>query len=69
MKIKHTSSYTCNKVSHQVDLKIGAIDKKVRKLKSMKQALISLSSNCNTNRPDNQDCPILEAFERHTEEY
>lgn len=53
---------TCNDVKRMAAIKIADIEKKIRVLQDMKNALMKLKAECNGRGPVGE-CPILEALE------
>jgi Hg(II)-responsive transcriptional regulator len=53
---------TCERVRKRVQAKTDEIDRKIKALQDMKEALSSLAAACSTRRKTN-GCPILDALE------
>lgn len=67
MAIRTEPGASCSDVKIRAGAKIADIDKRLRELTKMKNALVKLARECNTSGPV-ADCPILEAMEPKEEE-
>lgn len=63
LSLKLEPSTTCADVKNRAEAKIEDIEKRIRTLQRMKQALGKLTKAC-SGRGMTNDCPILEALDR-----
>ena len=63
LELRVSPASTCTQVKQKAQEKIAVIEEKLRELRRMKKALLTLAASCQSENPADE-CPILEAFEQ-----
>lgn len=56
------SASNCDDVQHLAEHKLAVIEDKLKDLRSLKESLVSLVSECKNN-PSGNDCPIIQSLQ------
>ena len=66
IKLRIREGKTCDPVLKKTQNKLGAVEQKIKNLKSMRKVLKELINKCNKDAPT-AECPILDSFDSENE--
>ena len=66
IKLRIREGKTCDPVLKKTQNKLGAVEQKIKNLKSMRKVLKELINKCNKDAPTSE-CPILDSFDSENE--
>ncbi|HIB43072.1 MAG TPA: MerR family transcriptional regulator [Nitrospina sp.] len=66
IKLRVREGKTCDPVLKKTQNKLGAVEQKIKNLKSMRKVLKELINKCNKDAPTSE-CPILDSFDSENE--